>query len=215
VVDSFVEASHGDGGEFALRCQQNPPRCQMASQKPATREIGILATPALKIRDMMVIIIFGLPGTGKSYFARHLSQEIDAVYLSTDEVRLHMKKQGRYDEEDKQLVYDRLEEMMSEHLKKGENVIIDGTFHEKRRRDQFNGKARELGQPVFFIEMQSREETVKERVEQKREYSEADYSVYKMILNRFEPLEIPHLQLESDRDALEAMTEQARHYIYG
>ncbi len=163
----------------------------------------------------MVIIVFGLPGTGKSYFARHLSQEIDAVYLSTDEVRLHMKKQGRYDEKDKQLVYDRLEEMMSEHLKKGETVIIDGTFHEQRRRDQFSGKAHELRQPIFFIEMQSREETVKERVEQKREYSEADYSVYKMILDKFEPLGIPHLQLESDRDALGTMIEQARHYIYG
>ncbi len=163
----------------------------------------------------MLIIVFGLPGTGKSYFANHLSREMDAVYLSTDEVRLHMKKQGRYDEEDKQRVYDRLEEMMSKHLKKGENVIVDGTFHEQRRRDQFSRKADELQQSVFFIEMQSSDETVRKRVEQKREYSEADYSVYKTILSRFEPLEIPHLQLESDRETLGSMTAQARHYIYG
>jgi predicted kinase len=163
----------------------------------------------------MIIIVFGLPGTGKSYFSRQLTRHINAVYLSTDEVRLQLRKQGQYDEKSKQSVYDRLEKTMTEHVEKGASVVIDGTFHERRRRDQFGKKASELLQPIFFIEMKSSEASVKERVAKKRQYSEADYSVYKAIRSAFEPLEKPHLQLESDREDLNTMIAKAQRYIYG
>ncbi|HDH91341.1 MAG TPA: hypothetical protein ENF38_00140, partial [Candidatus Aenigmarchaeota archaeon] len=35
----------------------------------------------------MLIVVCGLPGTGKSTIARYLSKKLDAIILSTDRIR--------------------------------------------------------------------------------------------------------------------------------
>ena len=38
----------------------------------------------------MIVIVFGLPGSGKSYFASHLASMINADYINSDKVRRTM-----------------------------------------------------------------------------------------------------------------------------
>jgi predicted kinase len=35
----------------------------------------------------MIVLVYGLPGTGKTFFARHFAKETGAVHLNTDLVR--------------------------------------------------------------------------------------------------------------------------------
>ena len=129
----------------------------------------------------MIILVFGLPGTGKSSFSKRLKSEMRAHYLSTDIIRDTINKNGNYDEISKQFVYDRLAEIAKTELSKGHDVIVDGTFHKYERRQMLMEIAKGTGHELFLIEIKASGQTVKKRIKKKRKYSDADYEIYKKI----------------------------------
>ncbi len=161
------------------------------------------------------ILVFGLPGTGKTYFSRHLAEETGAVHLNTDQIREKWNKKGQYDEKTKQFVYDKLMDEMIHELRNENDVIIDGTFYEKSKREQFVEKALTTNPEIRFIEIRAREEVVRERLRTDRAYSEADFKVYRKIQSIFEPFVRPHLVLWSTNDNIRHMIQEAKKYIYG
>ena len=82
----------------------------------------------------MVLIVFGLPGTGKSYFARHLARETGTSYLNTDIIRQELGRQGRYDRETSRYIYELLMERMADLLSEKQDIILDGTFKKSARK---------------------------------------------------------------------------------
>lgn len=162
----------------------------------------------------MIVIVFGLPGTGKSYFSKHLAQATGAVYLNTDIVRQELGLQGRYDEESKQRVYRELLQRMTDHISEKRDVIVDGTFHKRSAREPFIRRSDELQEDLFLIEMKAGDRTVKRRMQTEREYSEADYKVYLQIKYDFEPVDLPRLILYSDVQSLDEMIEKTKDYLY-
>jgi predicted kinase len=161
----------------------------------------------------MILIVFGLPGTGKSFFAKHMQKEIEAVHLNTDVVRKESGLQGQYDEETKEMVYDLLLKEMTARVSENHNVIVDGTFQKKKSRDRFMDKATQLGHQVFFIEIKARDEAVKQRMKTERNHSEADYQVYLQIKHSFESMEESHLELWSDKTNIDEMIKIAKAHI--
>jgi len=161
----------------------------------------------------MILIVTGLPATGKSYFAKHTAKEIGAVHLNTDIIRKEINKQGQYDKESKQLVYDHLLESMIKHAQNKEHVIIDGTFHKKEVRERFAREARKYTREVYFVEMRATEKTVKERLKSEREYSEADFKVYKKIKSTYEQLKEPHLVLWTDESDVNELIGKLNTYL--
>jgi len=101
----------------------------------------------------MILIIFGLPGTGKSYLAKHMAEKTEAAWLNTDKIRKERNKQGEYDEDTKELIYQYLLSKMVSFAQKGKHVIVDATFQKKSLRNKFFLTGKKLGHQVFFIEM--------------------------------------------------------------
>jgi len=161
----------------------------------------------------MIIVVFGLPGSGKTYFSEHLAAEINAVHLNTDKIRIKYNKQGQYDEKSKQYVYDMLKQEMVKALQHSNEVIVDGTFYKHSKRIQFIEKAQEQQQSIQFIEIKANENIIKQRLKNRDGISDADYKVYQQIKCMFEPLESPHLELWSD-DTINTMVKKAKAYIY-
>ncbi|MFW5756545.1 MAG: AAA family ATPase [Tangfeifania sp.] len=163
----------------------------------------------------MIVLVFGLPGTGKTYFAKHLAEKIDAAHLNTDIVREKLNFTGHYDEKTKQQVYNELFKQAQMEFKKGADVIVDGTFHLSRRREQLENLVKEENKKMFYIEIKTSEKTARKRLKKSRKHSEADFNVYEKIKNEFEPLEKDCLELWSDREDIEEMINKAQKYIYG
>lgn len=161
----------------------------------------------------MIILICGLPGTGKSFFADKLRQKIHSAYVNTDIIRSGINKKGQYDPETKQLVYNKLLEKLEGFVKTNRSVIVDGTFHKRDKRKQIKDKAKSLNQQLFIIEMRACDDTVKERVKHREGYSEADFKVYLQLKNTSEPINEPHLILWSDQLSVEEMLRKAFKYI--
>jgi predicted kinase len=163
----------------------------------------------------MIILVYGLPGTGKSWLSRHLAREFHAIHLNTDIVRDELGKKGDYSQASRYQVYDQLMEQAGERLKQGRNVIIDGTFHKKEKRTSIREIARKSGKDIFFIEMQASEKTIAGRLEKKRDHSEADFEVYLKLKGESDYEGEQRLTLFSDAETEEEMITRVKDYIYG
>jgi predicted kinase len=163
----------------------------------------------------MIIMVFGLPGTGKTYFAERFAGKINAVHLNTDIVREKLNFKGHYDEKTKQQVYNELFKQAQMEFKQGANVIVDGTFHLSRRREQLENLGKEEKMKMYYIEIKASEKTARKRLKKSRKHSEADPGIYEKIKAEFEPLNKDCLELWSDREDIKEMINKAEKYIYG
>ncbi len=146
----------------------------------------------------MLILICGLPGTGKSTTARYIQDKINALVLRTDVIRKEIIKYPEYSEEEKKKVYGELFVMAEEALGQGKNVIIDGTFFRKSLRERIIRISKETGSELKIIECVSPEEVIMKRISNGRgDESDADFLVYEKIKDQWEPIEEDHIVLDT------------------
>ncbi len=160
----------------------------------------------------MIIIVFGLPGSGKSYFASRLAKMIGAKYLNSDKLRKELFTEVDYSEKEKGIVYEKMLEEMRNVLAQNQNLVMDATFHKKETRKLFTDEIKRK-EKIIFMEVQAAEEIIRERVQKERAYSDADFEVYKLIREENESLAEPHLILLSTNGNIQEMLEKASQYL--
>ncbi len=160
----------------------------------------------------MVIIVIGLPGSGKSYFATRLAELINATLIKSDEVRNKLYQHKTYSSKEKQSVYDYMLHRTKDALRENNNIILDGTFFKSKIRNQYAEKIKN-NRNLIFIEVTADEKLIKERLQHKRADSDADFEVYQNIRKQWEPLKERHLVLQSTNDNIDIMLNQALDYI--
>lgn len=158
----------------------------------------------------MVIIVLGLPGSGKSYFAQRLAKMIQAKYVNSDRLRKEDLKIRTYSEEEKAKVYAMMLQKMKEAIRHRKNLVLDATFHKNETREPFVKQAKES---LFFVKVWAKESIIRERLKKKRPYSDADFEVYQSLQKEWEPLEEPHLLLESTNANIHSMLQKATQYL--
>jgi predicted kinase len=147
---------------------------------------------------IMIIIVCGLPGVGKTTLARQLAPFIKAVVLSTDKIRKELFPKPLYGRRERRLVYDVLL-LMAKYLHEANvNCILDGTFSQERSRQ---GVMRKLNIPpnrVSIIECFCPEEIVILRLRiRKHDYSDADFSIYQRMKKIYEPVKGKHITVDT------------------
>ena len=158
------------------------------------------------------IVVMGLPGSGKSYFASRFASRIGGQYLSSDLIREELLHRGQYAIEVKETVYREMENRMEAALLKGKSVVLDATFFKKRLRDRFAQVAREAGSSMIWIMVVADEETTRRRVSKPREHSDADWDVFLLVKEAFEPFDGEVLTLSSDDENVERMIREGLAY---
>lgn len=146
----------------------------------------------------MLILIAGMPGTGKTTIARAFAALYGAVHFNSDAMRQELGLMGHYAPADKEKVYTALLEHTGEVLKEGRNVVVDSTFFRASVRQPFMTLAASCGVPVKWVEIKAKETTLRERLNRPRADSEADFKVYEKIRDQFEPLPEDRLVIWSD-----------------
>ncbi len=169
----------------------------------------------------MLIVMAGLPATGKSTIAQTLAEELPAIVLNKDEVRaaLFPPSEIEYSTQQDDFCLDIMLQVAEYMLRKDRDkiVILDGrTFSRGYQIDQVAEVAQELGVPLRIIECVCSDETARRRLAQDADHlaENRDFDLYLSIEARFEPIERPKLVLDTDHDFAQCV-EQSLRYVRG
>jgi len=161
----------------------------------------------------MVIIVFGLPGSGKTYLAGKLAKKIGAHHISSDVVRKKLVTYPTYSTNEKLLIYKEMFDMMCNYVSLNEHVILDGTFYTASIRNTCIEQIKLPGSEIKFIEVKADKDIIKERLSKKREESDADYHIHELIEREFEPYTKDHLILYASNDNIDQLLENSISYL--
>lgn len=95
-------------------------------------------------------ITVGLPGSGKSTYAKEFIKDQQVEYLSSDSLRAVFGK----DESDQSVtpkVFSHIKTKVDEFLKDGKNVLVDATSVNRKERSDYINTAKKYGSKVVAV----------------------------------------------------------------
>ena len=97
-----------------------------------------------------IILLYGYPGSGKSYFARQLCETIQAAHVQGDRIRGELFESPRYDKQENDVVAQIMEYMTEEFLSAGVSVVYDTNSMRASQRQSLRTLARKShAQPLL------------------------------------------------------------------
>lgn len=161
----------------------------------------------------MIIVISGLPGSGKSYFASRLAARINALCFNSEQIRTEHDLKGKYTFKERLSIYLYIADQAGKALEKGRDVVVDATFYHHTMRDLFIELAAMHHTPLYIILIEAAEELIKERLTKAGEFSEVDFGSYQSLKPLFEKINMPHLRLISNNHNIEQMLDTATTFL--
>lgn len=151
----------------------------------------------------ILVVMTGLPGTGKSAVAAALSAATGAVVVAHDITEAALLRTGlERGGGPVAPAYDIIHTLAREQLRSGKSVILDSVVGRSRFRDAQLAIANDLGVPLVVIECVCSDEALhRERLETRRRdipgWYEPDWAEVERIASFFEPWNIDHLVLDA------------------
>lgn len=182
---------------------------QAGATPPEVEVLQQLCLDHLEVGRVRLIIVGGLPGTGKSTVAAAVGNEAGAVVLRTDEIRRLMPDQDRYSPEAIDATYAEMLSRAEALLVRGEQVILDATWSDRTHRDLATSTARRASADIIEINCVAPQEVCRARIVRRlddgTDVSEATPEVATEMARRFAPWPQAH-DIETDRTADESLS---------
>jgi predicted kinase len=127
----------------------------------------------------MLVIIGGLPGTGKSTLAVALGDRLDALVINRDVIEASLWRSGiGHDDSARRAANDLLATLADDALGQGRSLIVDSVFGEVERRDQLLATAAAHGEACRLFECVCSNDAVhRSRIEGRRRGIEGWYEL--------------------------------------
>lgn len=112
----------------------------------------------------LLIMLYGLPGSGKTHFAAEMAKHMQAAHVQADRIRYELFEQPRYDKQEDEIVSHLMGYMTEEFLSAGVNVIFDANMNRLVDRRALRDTARKLKAETLLIWLQIDKESAVQRI---------------------------------------------------
>jgi predicted kinase len=125
----------------------------------------------------LLIMMYGFPGSGKSYFARQMTDFMQIAHIQGDRIRGELFSEPRYDKQENAIVSQLMNYMTEEFLSSGVSVIYDDSTYRLSQRMALREMARKKGAVPLLIWLQIDADSSYVRLDKRdRRRSEDKYS---------------------------------------
>lgn len=173
-----------------------------------TLKASLPAVPEPVLRPALVVVS-GLPGTGKSFFCRKLAEHAPFLILESDALRQVLFPDPTHSPEESTRLFAAIHAIAREYLSRGISIILDATSLLERHREVLCGIADQQGARLVIVRVEAPPEVVRQRLEARRRRaddpqatSQADWSVYQRMSTSLERISRPHLAVDTSCDIM-------------
>jgi len=158
-----------------------------------------------------VIVVSGLPGTGKTYFCRRLAERLPFVILESDALRKQLFPAPAYSASESAYLFRTIYFLMEELLKKGLPVILDATNLTERHRERIYSIAERVNARLVLVRVEAPPGLVQQRLKSRVKrmdagnHSDADWTVYQKMKATAEKINRRHFTVDTSRDITPAI----------
>jgi predicted kinase len=193
---------------FLLDLPEIPEKEKRRAKSVASRYFELAVEYARELPPAMLVMMCGLPATGKSSLAKEIARRTGFEVISSDVVRKEMAgispEEHRYEEyrggiysaDATALTYDALLDRARPLLLAGQSVILDASFLRRDQRRAAGRLARETGAQFACVYLAARDAEIRRRIERRvregTDPSDARWEIYREQKRRFQrPSEVP------------------------
>ena len=117
----------------------------------------------LNLSQPLVIVVTGLPGSGKTFFANSFATTFGAASVSNDKIRWTLFANHTYSENENAMVDQISDLLIAELLRTKRTFIIDGGYNSSLKRKHIEIIAKKAGFATLTVEVQTEPLTAKYR----------------------------------------------------
>ena len=153
-----------------------------------------------------IIVVSGLPGTGKSYYCRRLAERLPFLILESDALRKQLFPVPTYSASESAHLFRTIYYLIEELIKKGIPVILDATNLSERHRERIYNIAERLSARLILVRVEAPPELVQKRLKsrmeksKKEDNSDADWTVYQKMQTTVQKINRNHFTVDTSRD---------------
>jgi predicted kinase len=169
--------------------------------------------------DPALIVVSGLPGSGKSYFSRRLAERLPFPIIESDAMRQILAPQPSYSPGESERLFRACHALIGDLLRKGISLIFDATNLIERNREQLYRIADSADAKLILVRVEAPPELVRQRLERRQmepdqnDKSDADWKVYQKMTATAERIRRNHFAVDTSKDiapAIEKIVREAR-----
>ncbi len=164
-----------------------------------------------------LVVVSGLPGTGKSRFCRDLRKRTGVVVLESDALRKLLFRRPTHSARESQRLFAAIHAAIERLLAAGVASALDATNLAERHREPLYEIAEKQGAKLLLVDVTAPPEVVRSRLAgraqgaDRRDLSDADAAVYERMRRQVEEIPREHLLVDTSKDigpALDAISRE-------
>lgn len=165
--------------------------------------LGKLPEPEIK---PALVVVSGLPGTGKTHFCTRLAERLPFAMLESDALRKVLFPEPTYTAAESMRLFPSIHLLIDELLKKGIPVILDATNLTEQHRSYLYSIAEHQNARLILVNVKAPAEVVEARLRTRQtdkkpgEKSDADWEVYQAMKPRAEGINRRHYVVDTSQD---------------
>lgn len=158
-----------------------------------------------------LLMLAGLPGAGKSAFAREVSSRRPFLILESDRLRKSLEPQPQYTPDEHRRVFRACHRLLDELLGQGYPLLFDATNLTERNRRPVYSIVRKRGVPFAIAVVTAPPQTVRQRLRDREAgldpetWSDAGWDIHSRMAPAWEPVKCPHITVDTSGDITRAL----------